>query len=170
MLEIFYIRHLCSKTPNGYNMTDGGDGGSGHICSEETRNKISKTLTGKKHTEKRKFNSSKAHMGFKPSEETRKKISVGNTGKHHSEEAKIKISMSQTGKIISDETKIKLSLSHCKKKYVVIFPDSHIEEVGSIRGFCKENNLCPTSIYNLINGRYKQHKGFRIYIKENINE
>ena len=45
--EIFWIKFFNCKAPNGYNLTDGGDGGSGHIVTEETRLKISKTKTGK---------------------------------------------------------------------------------------------------------------------------
>jgi len=40
--EKYWIKTLNSKVPNGYNMTDGGDGGSepGRVVSEETREKI----------------------------------------------------------------------------------------------------------------------------------
>jgi group I intron endonuclease len=38
-LEKYYIKHLNSKHPNGYNLTDGGDGNNGQ--TEETRNKLS---------------------------------------------------------------------------------------------------------------------------------
>ena len=36
-LEMFYISKFNSKTPNGYNLTDGGDSGLGLVVSEETR-------------------------------------------------------------------------------------------------------------------------------------
>lgn len=42
-LEKFYIAKYNSKIPNGYNMTDGGDGMSGYKPSEETRKKWWKT-------------------------------------------------------------------------------------------------------------------------------
>ena len=35
--EIFYIKRLKSKIPNGYNMTDGGEGQRGAVWSEEKR-------------------------------------------------------------------------------------------------------------------------------------
>ena len=44
--EKFWIRELNCKSPNGYNLTDGGDGLVG--CTQETREKISRAKTGKK--------------------------------------------------------------------------------------------------------------------------
>ena len=61
--EIFWIAELNTKVPNGYNMTDGGDGGINP--SPETRAKISATTKGENH-----------HM----------------YGKHHSPETRAKIS------------------------------------------------------------------------------
>ena len=43
-----------------YNITDGGDGTTGHIVSEETRRKISEAQLGKKHSEETKQKISKA--------------------------------------------------------------------------------------------------------------
>ena len=59
--------------------------------SEETRNKIAKSLTGKKATEEHRANLSKSHMGHKPSEETKAKMSAAQKGRKQgprSEEAK----------------------------------------------------------------------------------
>jgi group I intron endonuclease len=70
--ERFYISELKSRLPNGYNMTDGGDGNDGTIkpnlglhLSEPTKEKIRKANLGKR------------HLG-----ETRIKISTANKGKH----------------------------------------------------------------------------------------
>ena len=57
-LEIYLIKTLNCKAPNGYNCTDGGEGGSGHNISSEGRKKVSL-----------------ANSNRKQSEETRKKIS-----------------------------------------------------------------------------------------------
>ena len=48
----------------GYNMTPGGDGGAafGRKLSEETKNKIRKSLEGKKHSEERRKNQSKGSL------------------------------------------------------------------------------------------------------------
>ena len=50
--EIFWIAFYNCKNPNGYNMTDGGDGGAGHVVSEEAKKKISEFHKGRKKSEK----------------------------------------------------------------------------------------------------------------------
>ena len=45
-LEMFYISKFNSKTPNGYNLTDGGDSGLGLVVSKETRLKQSLARKG----------------------------------------------------------------------------------------------------------------------------
>ena len=102
--EKFWIRELNCKKPNGYNLTDGGEGTAGRIVSDETRKKISKSRTGRK---------------FQPlSEEHRKKISRANKGIKRSEEYCRNISERQRGKKRkphSEETRRKMS-AKCKNK------------------------------------------------------
>jgi group I intron endonuclease len=78
-----------------HNLTDGGEGPSGAIRSDETRKKLSERQKGEKN-----HNYGKTH-----SEETLKKLSVSksgennpNYGKTHSEETRIKMSEAQKGK------------------------------------------------------------------------
>ena len=129
------------------NKTDGGEGTSGVVKSEETRKKISEAGRGRTHSEetRKKIGEAKKgktaseetkikmseassgknhHMyGRTHSEETRKKISEstkGNThwlGKTHSEETKIKISEAQKGKTCSEEHKRKISDVNKGKKW-----------------------------------------------------
>jgi group I intron endonuclease len=81
-LEIKYIQEFDTFN-SGYNSTTGGDGfGSPSL---ETRQKISKTLSGRKR---------------KPlSEETKRKISLASSGKIMSETARRKMSIAATGRI-----------------------------------------------------------------------
>lgn len=44
--EVYYIRELSTKIPNGYNMTDGGEGLSGYKHSEETKKRLSEMKRG----------------------------------------------------------------------------------------------------------------------------
>ena len=75
--EQYYIKLFKTLWPNGYNLTEGGDG---LIPCEETRRKLSLAQKGK-------------HV----SSETRKKISDYRKGKHHTEETKKKLSNSHKG-------------------------------------------------------------------------
>jgi hypothetical protein len=78
-----------------HNRTDGGEGSSGCIPSEETKRKLSE-----------------ANKGHTVSKETRKKISEASKGKTHSEEHKRKLSEVNKGHTVSEETKRKLSEAH----------------------------------------------------------
>lgn len=65
VLEKFWIRELNTKAPNGYNLTDGGEGISGFKISEETKKKHRAVVRP----------SPSHRKGAKHSEETRKKMS-----------------------------------------------------------------------------------------------
>jgi group I intron endonuclease len=91
-LEMLLIQQHNTLTPNGYNLTKGGEGGvgakRGRIVSDETKKKISLSLKGK--TSPRK--------GVTLSEETKRKVSESKKGKasnrmgyKHSEETIAKI-------------------------------------------------------------------------------
>lgn len=84
-LEQYYIKSLNTKRPNGYNLTDGGDGINGHEFSEESRIKMSKaqriradegrnlTMLGKHHTEETKEKIRAAKLNL--TQEQRKNLS-----------------------------------------------------------------------------------------------
>ena len=88
---------------NGYNLTTGGE--HKKEISYETRQKISKSHTGKKLSEQAK---SKL-KGRKQSAESIEKSRIARTGIKRSEEAKAKMSASHKGKKLSEETKKKIS-------------------------------------------------------------
>jgi group I intron endonuclease len=90
--EKFYIDFFKSKVPNGYNITDGGEGVLGYHPTEEGRDRISKAMVGRPH-----------------SEEHRIKIAEANKHRHHSEETKKLIGSYHKGKIISEEMRNSIS-------------------------------------------------------------
>ena len=89
-LEMSFIERYDPK----FNFTKGGDGSTGRIVSDETKKKISESLTG-----------------FKRSEETRKKISEGHKGQ---------IAWN-TGKKMSDDICHNLSKSHNTSGYLRVY-------------------------------------------------
>jgi len=119
--EIYWIKTLNSQDRYiGYNIADGG--WNYFTMTEETREKISKTLKGKyvgensfrkglKLTEEHKKAISDALKNRSLSEETRKKLSESHKGKKHTEEARQKMSKSHKGKTLSDEHRSKISES-----------------------------------------------------------
>ena len=139
MIDVFGRKDLGTGIL--HNRTDGGDGASGTVISEETRKKLSEESKGEKnnfygkthseetkrkqsevkigktHSEESKRKISEANKGHNVSEETKKKLSEANKGKTHSEETRIKIGEVQKGKILSEEHKRKLSEANKGKKW-----------------------------------------------------
>jgi len=104
-----------------YNMTNGGEGSSGWVPSEESRKKMSQSSKGKTHSEESKIKMSEAHkgntycLGKTLSEKHKKNLSEANKGeknsfygKTHSEESRKKISDIHKGKTVSEETRRKI--------------------------------------------------------------
>jgi hypothetical protein len=137
MISVFGRKDLGSGIL--HNRTDGGDGKSGAIQSDETRIKISEATKGQIRTEetrrrmseskkgennyrygkplseKHKLRLSEAMKGKRLTEETKRKISEGHKGKTLSEEHKRK--MSEANKNPSEETKRKISEANKDKRW-----------------------------------------------------
>jgi group I intron endonuclease len=96
--ERYFIKLLNTKSPNGYNLNDGGEGGLNP--SEETRNKQREAGKGRKHSQEEKTKISEANKGktfWNMTEEIRKKMSDVKKGKKHSEETKLKMALKSKG-------------------------------------------------------------------------
>lgn len=112
--EIYYIEKFHSNNHQyGYNLTSGGS--EQYIISDSTKEKMSQSHLGLKHTEETKVKISKALKGRKLSEEHKKRI--GQTriekqipapflGKKHSQETKNKIGKANGNLVFCEETKI----------------------------------------------------------------
>ena len=92
-----------------HNRTNGGDGVSGAVVSDETRRKMSEALKGKPRSKEIRRKMSEAHKGKTHSEKSRRNMSESQKGKTFSEETKRKLSEAKKGKTHSEETKRKLS-------------------------------------------------------------
>lgn len=97
------------------NMTDGGDGQTGLIHTQTTKQKISNALKGRKFTEEHKQKIAQSNKNKIVLPETGAKISKLKKGKKITEEHKLKISKSMRGRNHTEETKKKMSIS--AKKY-----------------------------------------------------
>jgi group I intron endonuclease len=124
-----FIKELNTIVPHGYNIRDGGTNGC--FCLE-TKQKMSLSHKGKKHSDQTKQAISKALSGRILPNETKQKISeskksnpiseeslkkMNRKGMKHSNEAKQKISACNAGKTVGTETREKLSKS-LRKNFV----------------------------------------------------
>lgn len=114
VLEKFYILYYRTKGKL-YNLTDGGEGTSGRIISEETRRKMSEAQKGEKNHSYGKVGYNK---GKKFSLEFRKKLSESHKGQipnrkgqHHTEATKEKLRQANLGKRHTKESLKKMSLA-----------------------------------------------------------
>ena len=184
--EVFWIEKLNTKLPNGYNLTDGGEGTIGYKktltqienhknairgkkTSEETKRKMSEANIGKKKTENHAKNISKGLTGRKLSPEHVEKVVAANRGKKLSEEQKRMISEFRKGRTTSDETKIKMSLSNKSKvKIQLLSLDGKIiATYESIKEAIRQTGAIASGVFRCLNGERKTHKG---YIWKRLNE
>ena len=107
MIDVFGRKDLGTGILR--NKTNGGEGVSGWVPSEETKIKMSESGKVKIFSEehRRKLSESGKNKIF--SEETKRKMSEANKGKILSEETKKRMSEAQKGKIFSEQHRIKLS-------------------------------------------------------------
>jgi NUMOD3 motif len=121
----YYIRlYKTHISQGGYNIQwDGGNCYGERTHSKETKEKITKFLTGRKQSNETKQKRSESLKGHVESEETRKKIGLKNKGKKRSKETIKKLSDSHKGKTPwmkgkhhTEKSKEKSRQSHIGKK------------------------------------------------------
>jgi len=89
-LEVYWIAQMKSWGFHLVNMTDGGDGNHNQVITQETKQKISQTLRGKKRPQEVRDKISESHKGRKLEESTKEKLRQANLGKLQSESTKKK--------------------------------------------------------------------------------
>lgn len=128
-LETKFILEFNTLSPNGYNLTTGGNN---KVASNETKKKISMSLTGRTISDATKIKISKIHKGKITSDETKRKISESHMGKILSEETKQKMkkrtqseesnlarSQKLKGRIFTEEHKQKIKDAIAKRKELI---------------------------------------------------
>ena len=157
------------------NRTDGGEGTSGAVYSEESCLKISIAHKGKSKSPEHKAKISasiKRKIRLPHSVETRAKISnankgnsPANKGKQLSESTKQKISNAlkgRKGKPISEENKAKISI-RSSKTFEFIDPTGNVYIVtGKFKVFCIEHGLTEGGMRNVANQRQADYKGWKV--------
>jgi hypothetical protein len=129
-MEKYYIKEFDCRSPRGYNLTDGGDGCCGAICSETTKEKLRKINTGKKLSPETRLKISQSNMesyrngrvpyfwGKKLSQETKKKMSDVRIGDKNYWFGKYGKDSAKFGKHLSEESKKRIGDGHRGEKSV----------------------------------------------------
>jgi len=159
--EQHYIATLDTISPNGYNLSSGGNIGTSlsvearkkisdkaktRVVSEETRQKLREKMRGRVISEHTKYLMSKAAKGRKVSDSTREKLRQANLGKKASEEARRK--MSEAG-----------------YKHPVICIELN-KEFKSVRDAAKYIGRHECGIHNACSGAQKRCGGYHWRYKE----
>ena len=102
------------------------------------------------------------------SDKTRKKMSEAK--KNMSDETRRKMSEAKKGRIVSKETRMKLAGNATLKYNYKIYSikESRIYETNNLNAFCREHSLNHSPLFKTINGTRKQHKGFVLLEKVEI--
>jgi hypothetical protein len=153
-----------------YNKTNGGDGCSGAIRTEETKQKIREKRALQEFTDETKLKISKALKGKKRPQNVIEKIKKGRTEIKHTEQTKQIIKEKRANQIFTEDTRKKLSEAHIGKpkphlckQFQIINPEGKVIDGVGIRKFCNENNLNYDNIRKILNGTQKHHKGWTVY-------
>jgi hypothetical protein len=145
------------------NLTNGGEGPSGAILSEETRLKMSAAKKGHLLSEEHKLKISEAlkgrNKGYKHSDETRKSMSIAAKGRIVSPETRLKMSKASKGRIHSEETRLDISEAR-SKIWFFIDPNGNEFTIKNLTRFCRENNLGQTEMVRVSKGKKKSYKGW----------
>lgn len=152
-MEFHYIMQYKSFKPNGYNLTFGGGGVVGYVCSKETRRKKSIAKMGDKNPAKRsevREKMSRNHADFSGENNP-------NYGKPRPEETRRKITRTLTGRYVGEKHVL-------AKKYVIITPEREEFVVHGLVNFCrnyKKVKLSGAHLSNCAVGTRKHNKGYK---------
>lgn len=158
--EVFWIAHFgradLKKGPL-TNKTNGGEGVSGYIHTEESKKRLSEVHSGennffygKTHTAESIEKMAAAKRGKTPH----------NKGKKSSPEAIAKMIVSKTGHRHKQESRDQMALSH-SKTWIVVKPDGEEVQVVNLEKYCKENSLLAPAMRMVAYGQRNHHKGYK---------
>lgn len=154
MLLIYFYGRIDRGNGCLRNRTDGGQGVSGRILSEETKRKISASNSNPSVETRKRM--SKINKGRKFSKEFKQKARNRQLGKKLSEEVKTRISISLQNHLVTDNTKNKISIAHTGK----IFSTNHKENLS-------KSHIGKTLTKETIEKRSVKNKG-KICVKNDL--
>jgi hypothetical protein len=137
-----------------WNMTDGGEGCSGVIMSQETRDKIAQSLMGRKRPRSVTEKMLQSRAGFRHSEETKRKMSKTRKGMKRQPH--------------TPESKLKISQNKAKYEYEITDPDGNTYITRSLNWFCKDHGLHQAHMSATAHGGANGYKGWQVRIIQDL--
>ncbi len=123
------------------NLTDGGEGSSGYVTSDKTKQKLREAL-----------------LGRVISKETRQKIGDFHRGKKYSKETCQKMGEARRGSRHTKESRRKISEALCKPVSCFDPLGNFIEYFDAVKDVVR-SGFTPCGVSSCLTGRYKTHKG-----------
>jgi group I intron endonuclease len=150
--EMYYIKELNTKAPNGYNLTDGGETIIGYTHTEETKKKMSEANKGKEPWCKGKHHSEETRIKLSESKKGEKNHFYG---KHLSEEHRKKLSEALKGSYNTKNSKPVLQIDKDTNEVIAEFP--------SVSEAARHFGIYDTGICGCCNGKkgYNTAAGFK---------
>lgn len=143
--EMFWIALLNSKAPNGYNLTDGGDGIVG--CSAETRAKLAAASTGRKFSEETRAKIGLASKGRRPNKKTRAKMSAAHKRRlPPNEKTRAKMAAAQKGHKLPAKSCAKISAAKRKGSVFKNILTAMDERQLTYTSLAKLLNISPSAV------------------------
>lgn len=178
-----YIKKYNALVPNGYNISEGGNGGplfKGKHHSEETKTKLRETSKAYySNPENRKKLGEKVKVALEKSEKWQKALAEGRVGENLKKENRILWQNDNTVTVISEETKKKLSeLAHKyyeenREKHNKLMSDklgkqinqydlngNYVKSYMSIREAVRQTEIPKTTLQYCVKGKLKTAGGF----------
>lgn len=143
------------------NLSDGDEGVSGAVWTEEKRQKLLSRLTGRKHSEETKRKMSQSQKGRVITQEARQKIAAARKGKKLSIEHRKKIALGGMGRVPSEETRTRISKAKCKHLYRLTSPSGDVYVVDRLAAFCGERGLSDHALRAVARGKRNHYHGWK---------
>jgi hypothetical protein len=139
------------------NLTDGGEGASGHRPSESVRRKMSLSHMGKP-----------GKRGRKLTEETKRKMSQSHLGQTRSQEHRNRMSQGRLGMKFSEKHRNSMARARLMYLYELVDPNGEIYITDNMREFVKQYGLNQAAMGKVVNSKARHHKGWTGRILERL--
>jgi group I intron endonuclease len=176
ILEMMAVTpEFCERKDN-YNLKEGGNSGRPNA---EIREKMRQKKLGPRNHNYGKPKTAEwiakikaANTGRKASEETRKKMSEAGKGRRHTEETRKKIGAASSALPRTTSHRKRIGDANARP-----FPDVYNIHTGeecrnnfNLSAFCREKKIHPAGLLRVINGKWKQHKGWALLQNSSVDK